>query len=77
MFQGTPLTLTVTGTVLYRAVDDEIDAVLLSDIVQDVSDVGVDDLEIDRLADKSGLAIHFALLLRRYISGPRQRWSVN
>ena len=49
-------------------INHEIDSVLLSDVVQNVAHVGVDDIEIDRLADKSRLAIALALArLHRHV----------
>src|SRR5205823_947040 len=44
-----------------RTINDEVHAVLLGDIVEDVADVRVDDVEVDRLADESGLAVLLAL----------------
>src|SRR5205814_10316306 len=68
------------GHLLDRLVDDEVHAVLLGDVVEDVADVGVDDVEADRLADEVRLPVVLALRgLRRLVrirgrrAGPRLR----
>src|SRR5207248_445056 len=44
-----------------RFVDDKIDSVLVRDVAEDVANVGIHDVEVDRLTAKSGLTIVPAL----------------
>ena len=63
------------GDARHRRVNDEVHTVLLCDVVEYVAYVGVDDVEVDRLADKAGLAVLRALRsLRRLVrAGGRRR----